>query len=51
MQIADHFITLYREMIEAADTNELREVFQSLLDREQKEKEKVARNFQMFMDM
>ncbi len=51
MQIADHFITLYREMIDAADTNELREVFQNLLDREQKEKEKVARNFQMFMDI
>ncbi len=51
MQIAEHFISLYREMIDAADTNELREAFQSLRDREQKEKEKVARNFQMFMDM
>ncbi len=51
MQIAEHFISLYREMIDAADTNELREVFQNLLDREQKEKEKVARNFQMFMDI
>ncbi len=51
LQIADHFGALYRDIVAAADTDEVRTVFQNLLDEEQKEKEKVARNFQMFMDL
>ena len=51
LQIADHFIALYGDIVAAADTDEIREVFQNLQNEEQKEKEKVARNFQMFMDL
>jgi len=51
LQIADHFIALYGDVVAAADTDEIRTVFQNLQNEEQKEKEKVARNFQMFMDL
>ncbi len=51
MQIADHFIALYKDIAAVADTDEVRAVFQNLLDEEQKGKEKLARNFQMFMDL
>lgn len=51
MAIADHLLALYRDLLDAADTDELRQVFQNLLDHEQKEKEKLARNLQMFQDL
>ncbi len=51
MQISDHFSALYKDIVATADTEEVRTVFQNLLDEDQKEKEKVARNFQMFMDL
>jgi len=51
MRIADHLLDMYRGMLQAADTDELRQVFQNLLDHEQKEKEKLARNLQMFQDL
>ena len=51
MAIADHLLAMYRDMLAAADTEELQEVFQNLLDHEQKEKEKLARNLQMFQDL
>lgn len=51
LQISDHFIALHGDIVAAADTDEIRTVFQNLLDEEQKEKEKLARNFQMFMDL
>ena len=51
MQISDHFNALYRDIVAAADSNEVRTVFQNLLDEAQKHKEKVARDFQMFMDL
>ena len=51
LQIADQFIALYADIVAAADTEEIRTVFQNLRDEEQTEKEKVARNFQMFMDL
>lgn len=51
MSIADHLLDMYRGMLEAADTDELRQVFQDLLDHEQKEKEKLVRNLQMFQDL
>lgn len=51
MSIADHLLDMYRGMLEAADTDELRQMFQDLLDHEQKEKEKLARNLQMFQDL
>ena len=51
MAISDHLLDMYRGMLEAADTDELRRVFQNLLDHEQKEKEKLARNLQMFQDL
>ena len=51
MQIADHFSALYRDVAAAADTDEVRSVFQNMLEEEQKGKEKLARNFQMFMDL
>ncbi len=51
LQISDHFIALHGDIVAAADTDEIRTVFQNLQDEEQKEKEKLARNFQMFMDL
>ncbi len=51
MTIADHLLAMYRDMLAAADTEELQRVFQNLLDHEQKEKEKLARNLQMFQDL
>jgi rubrerythrin len=51
LAIADHLLAMYRDMLAAADTDELRRVFQNLLDHEQKEKEKLARNLQMFQDL
>ena len=51
MQISEHFNALYRDIVAAADTDEVRTVFQNLLDEAQKQKEKVARDFQMFMDL
>ena len=51
MSISDHLLDMYRDMLEKAETDELRQVFQNLLDHEQKEKEKLARNLQMFQDL
>jgi len=51
MAIADHLLAMYRDMPAAADTDELQQVFQSLLDHEQKEKEQLARSLQMFQDL
>lgn len=51
MTIADHLLDMYRDMLKAADTDELRRVFQDLIDHEQKDKEILARNLQMFEDL
>ena len=51
MEISDHFGTLYKDVAAAAETDEVRAVFQNLLQEQQKGKEKVARNFQMFADL
>ncbi len=51
LQITDHFIALYGDMVAASETDEVRAVFQSLLDEDRKGKEQLARNFQMMADM
>jgi hypothetical protein len=51
MAISDRLLDMYRNMLEATDTDELREVFRNLLEHEHKEKEKLARNLQMFHDL
>ncbi len=51
LQIADHFIALYSDIVAASDIDEVRDVFQNLLDEDRKGKEQLARNFQMMADM
>ncbi len=51
LQITDHFIALYSDMVAASETDEVRAVFQNLLDEDRKGKEQLARNFQMMADM
>ncbi len=51
LQITDHFIALYSDMVAASETEEVRNVFQNLLDEDRKGKEQLARNFQMMADM
>lgn len=51
LRITDHFIDLYSDMVTASPTDEVRAVFQNLLDEERKGKEQLARNFQMMADL
>lgn len=51
LRITDHFSDLYSGMVTASPTDEVRAVFQNLLDEEHKGKEQLARNFQMMADL
>ena len=51
MAISDHLLDMFRGMLDAAPTDALRQVFQNLLDHEQVEREKLARNLEMFQDL
>jgi len=45
------FIDLFREIGTTADSDEVRAVFQNLLESEQREQKKLVRNVGMFMDL
>jgi rubrerythrin len=51
MKLAECFIELYREIAGTADSNEVRDVFRNLLERENREKLKLARNAQLLDDL
>ena len=45
------FIDLFREIATTADSDQVRAVFQNLLESEQREQKKLVRNVGMFMDL
>jgi rubrerythrin len=45
------FINLFREIATTADSDQVRAVFQNLLESEQREQKKLVRNAEMFMDL
>jgi len=45
------FIDLFREIATTADSDQVRAVFQNLLESEQREQKKLVRNVEMFMDV
>ena len=44
-------IDLFREIATTADSDQVRAVFQNLLESEQREQKKLVRNVEMFMDL
>jgi hypothetical protein len=51
LALADCFIDLYREIAATADSEEIAAVFRNLLDSEEGEKLKLARNAQLLNDL
>jgi rubrerythrin len=51
MDLAQCLIDMYKEIADNADSEEIRAVFRNLLEREQKEKLKLARNAQLLDDL
>lgn len=45
------FINLFREIANTADSEQVRAVFQNLLESEQREQKKLVRNVEMFTDL
>jgi hypothetical protein len=45
------FIDLFREIATTADSEQVRAVFQSLLESEKREQKRLVRNVEMFMDL
>jgi hypothetical protein len=51
LELAGCFTDLYREIAATADSEEIAAVFRNLLDSEEREKQKLARNAQLLNDL